>query len=224
MTHRCSTPPGPQRRPFHQLRRHRRRRQVQPRREPGRAVPQPGQGGDGHARAGRHAAGREAARPGAERGDGRADRSAADVRGAARPPAAGDRAGAGARRRGAVRPLHRCHVRLPGRRPRLRSATCWRRWSAGCSRCPRCPPARCASPQLTLWFDLAPEIAAAAAGGRAPARQVRVAAAGVLPQGGRRLRGAPGGRSVALCPDRCRPAARRGLASRAATRCAAGDG
>ena len=44
------------------------------------------------------------------------------------------RAGAGARRHGAVRPLHRRHLCLPGRRPRLRPARAGASWSTGCSR------------------------------------------------------------------------------------------
>ena len=49
-------------------------------------------------------------------------RGAADVRGAARAPRAGDPAGARARRLGGLRPLHRRDLRLPGRRPRRAAA------------------------------------------------------------------------------------------------------
>jgi len=45
-------------------------------------------------------------------------RDAADVRRPPRPHRAGDRAGAGARGLGALRPLRRLHARLPGRRRR----------------------------------------------------------------------------------------------------------
>ena len=53
--------------PVHQLRGHRRRRQVHPHRGAGRGLPRRRPHGGADARAGRHAAGREAARAGAER-------------------------------------------------------------------------------------------------------------------------------------------------------------
>ena len=73
--------------------------------------------------------------------DGSADRIAAGVRRAARPHRAGDRAGAGARRSRAVRPLHRRHLRLPGRAGAASTRRCWRRSSNGCRRSRR----RCAA-------------------------------------------------------------------------------
>ncbi len=73
--------------------------------------------GRAHPRAGRHAPGREAARARPARADGRDHRGARHVRGAARAPRAGDRAGARARRLGRLRPLQRRDLRLPVRRP-----------------------------------------------------------------------------------------------------------
>ena len=76
------------------------------------------------------AARRAAARAGAARRHGRREREPAGVRGASRPHRPGDRAGAGARRRRALRPLHRRDLRLPGRRPRPSLACCCRLWRA----------------------------------------------------------------------------------------------
>ena len=77
------------------------------------------QAGAGQPRARWHAIGRARARAGAARADGCLDRSVAGLRRAPRPLAARGRAGVGGRHHGAVRPLHRCELCLPGRRPRL---------------------------------------------------------------------------------------------------------
>ena len=77
-----------------------------------------------HARAGRHAARRAAARAAAARADGRADRGAADVRGAPRPIARVIEPALARGDVGAVRPLHRCHLRLPGRAAAASTGAC----------------------------------------------------------------------------------------------------
>ena len=113
---------------------------------------------------------------------------------------AGHRAGAGARRDGAVRPLHRRHLRLPGRGPRLRPGGARRSWRPGCR--------QGRQPDLTLWFDLAP---AEAARRRAAVRERRPAGArgrGVLRARARRLCAARARRARALRAHRRRADAR----------------
>src|SRR6218665_2515161 len=61
-----------------------------------------------------------AARPAAARAHGRPHRTAADLRRPPRPPVPGHRTRAGARRRGAVRPVYRLDLCLPGCRTRVR--------------------------------------------------------------------------------------------------------
>ena len=108
---------------------------------------------------------------------------------------------------GAVRPLHRRHLRLPGRRPRLRPGRCWRSWSAGCRpgrRADRHAPAR---PDAVVR----PRPAIAAQRLAAPrARPVRAADAGLLRAAW--ARATPRGRS-ARAPQRF--AARRRRPARA---------
>ena len=120
--------------PLHHLRRHRRRRQVDPHRAAGRAPARARPARRLHARARRHAARRDLRELLLHAADGRRRRDAARVRGAARPHRARHRAGARARRDGPVRPLQRRHLRLPGRRPRPGRARCCARSSAGSRR------------------------------------------------------------------------------------------
>ena len=120
--------------------------------------------------------------------DGPADRVAAGVRGAARPHRAGDRAGAGARRGGAVRPLHRCHLRLPGRRARLRPGGALDPGAVGAGG----RDGALLQPDAHAVVRPAARDRGRAPGRRAAAGQVRIAAGRVLPPRGRGLcRSAP---------------------------------
>jgi dTMP kinase len=100
--------------------------------------------------------------------------------------AAGDRAGAGAWRRGAVRPLHRRHLRLPGR-GRGFDLQVLRSWNAGCIG--RGAAGRHAAAAAAHALVRGAARRGRAAPGRRPrAGQVRVAAAGLLPaRGGRAM-------------------------------------
>ena len=130
-------------RTLHHARGHRRRGQEHARRIDRRARSRARRARRRDARARRHAAGRGAARAAAAAADEPRERGAADVRRAARARAAGHPPGARARRLGALRPLHRRDVRLPGRRAR-RVARRSTRSRAGCTPIAS-PTSRCCS-------------------------------------------------------------------------------
>src|SRR6185369_5657669 len=193
--------------PLHHFRRHRRRRQIQSRAGAGRRISRPGQGGDRHPRAWRNGAGRATASAGSQRTDGRIDRGAADVRSAARPPAAGHRTCAGARRGRAVRSVHRRDFRLPGPWARIRPADPRRARTLG---------AGCAGASVRNAAPAAPDAVVRPAtrdrrrpaGRHTGAGQVRVGICGVFPPRGRRLRQPAGRAAFALRAHRRGPAIR----------------
>ena len=149
-------------RPIHHLRRHRRRRQVDPhRRRSPSALRARGPARRLHARAGRHAARRAAARAAAARRRWTASTETLLVFAARRDHIERvHRAGAGARRRpcsATASPTRPSPTRAPAAARTSAAARSSRRWvQAGLQ------------PDLTLWFDVEPALAARAAPRRAP--------------------------------------------------------